>query len=197
MESKRKSSEDYETRGASFLTPPSKLYEVKKAKTLDIFEKVITKVIDIAVDKIAIAIPILIRKLFGITVENLGDYNPSYGYGGSVQSLKDLGIFGYLPLIILKLVDGFSYFISVLKKNKFLKTFLIPVLVLAGVLGFIVFLIWWLQPDDSYNQYGYLNYDGDKYYGKQYDSDYYKYNTHNNYENSRTAVRRFNGHNYM
>lgn len=175
---------------------------MKKAKKLDIFEKVITKIIDIAVDKVAIAIPILIKKLFGITVENLADYNPSYGYSsnyGSVQSLKDLGIFGYLPLIILKLVDGFTYFVKILKQNKFVKNFLIPLVVLGGVLGSILFLIWWLQPDD-YNQYGYLSYDGDKYYGKKYDYDYNKhgYNTQNNYDSSRRAIsERFSNNNYL
>lgn len=146
------------------LETSNKLHEIVKVKKLDIFEKII----NIIVDKVAIAIPIVIRKLFGITIENLADYNPNYGYG-SVQSLKDLGIFGYLPLIALKFLDGFTYFINLLKKNKFIKTFLMPVLVIGGVLGFIVFLIWWMQPDD-YNKYGYLNYEGDRNYGYNYDN---------------------------
>lgn len=163
---------------------PSKLHKVKK---LDVFEKVITKIVDIAVDKIVIAIPIVIRKLFGITIENLNDYNPSYSYGnyGSVQSLKDLGIFGYLPLIILKFIDGFTYFVNILKRNKFVKTFLVPASVLAGILGFIVFLIWWLQPNDYNNPYGYLSYED-----KQYNNDYNNlYNTQSSYD-SRAAIKR-------
>lgn len=154
----------------------NKLHEVTKS---DIFEKIITKIVNIIVDKVVIAIPILIRKLFGITIDNLADYNPSYG--SSVQSLKDLGIFGYLPLIILKLIDGFTYFINVMKRNKFVKTFLIPALVLAGVLGFIVFLIWWLQPDYDYSQHNYLNYDNNNAYK-------YNYAEPNNYDNKWTPV---------
>lgn len=201
MESKRKS-EDYSGDYRPLPTyelETSKLHEIKKEKKLDIFEKVITKIIDVVVDKVAIAIPILIKKLFGISVENLADYNPSDGYGynsyGSVQSLKDLGIFGYLPLIILKLVDGFTYFINILKKNKFLKNFLVPLLILGGVLGFIMFLIWWLQPDD-YSQYGYISYNGDKYYDSKYDYNRQSFNSLNNYDNSRTPVRNINGRYY-
>lgn len=181
-----------ESKRKAYVQPTfDRLQEVKKEKKLGVFEKVITKIIDIAVDKIAIAIPILIRKLFGISVENLKDY----GYGYGVQSLKDLGIFGYLPLIILKLVNGFTYFINILKRNKFLKTFLMPVLVLVVIAGAVIFLTWWLQPDD-YAPYGYLS--SDKYYGSnKYDGDYNSYRTQYNYDNSRTAMRNFNGNNYL
>lgn len=188
--------EDYKIRNTYDTLPSfeasSKLHEVAKTKKADIFEKIITKIVDIVVDKVVIAIPVVIKKLFGITVENLADYNPSNGYS-SVQSLKDLGVFGYLPLIALKFLDGFTYFVNVLKKNQFVKTFLVPVLVVGGVLGLIVFLIWWMQPDD-YNPYGYLNYEGDNYYGKQ---DYNGYNTANTYHDSRTAISRLKRKNFM
>lgn len=196
LENKRKAPDDYTIRNSGYDNLPNfgtsnKLYEIKKAKKLGIFEKLITKIVDIVVDKIAITIPIVIKKLFGITTENLADYNPDYSYG-SVQSLKNLGIFSYLPLIILKFVDGFTYFINILKKNKFIKSFLVPALVLVGVLGFIVFLVWWLQPDSN-SQYGYLNYVDEK----TSDNNMYGYSTDNNYGSSRSAISNIKNYRYM
>lgn len=169
----------------SYETPSKKI----KAKKLDLIENLIGKIVNIVVDKIADAVPTFVRKVVGIGVD---DYNPSDGYGyggGGLQSLKGLGVFGYLPLVILKLVDGISYFIKVLKKNKFLRTFLVPALVMLTVLGSIVFLIWFMQPDD-YGQNGYANYieTSDKNYDK---NDMYRYNV-NNFDSSRTAMRSFN-----
>lgn len=149
---------------------PSKVKNAVKVKKLDIFEKIITKIIDIVVDKVAIAIPILIKKIFGLNLESLTNYS-GYGYNTDIQKLKDSGIFGYLPLIILKFADTIGAFTNVLQKNKFIKNTLVPILILLGVAGFVLFLIWWMQPSTDQsdnNTNGYI----DKYYPLPYNYRY-------------------------
>lgn len=147
-----------------------------KIKKLDIFEKIITKIIDIVVDKVAIAIPILIKKIFGLNLESLTNYS-GYGYDTDIQKLKNSGILGYLPLIILKFADTIGAFTNVLQKNKFVKNTLMPILILLGITGFVIFLIWWMQSgteesDSNANRYI------DKYYSPPYNYGY-PYNNNN------------------
>lgn len=153
------------------LKPSSdKLHGLVKQKKLDIFEKVITKIIDIVVDKAVIAIPILLRKIISVSFDDLTSYGSGYGYDSyALQGLKKLGIFGFIPLVVLKVVNGLSYFVSVLKKNAFFKNFLLPALVLLGINGLVVLLIWFMQPNEiNYNAISYE----EKYehggYGKPY-----------------------------
>lgn len=144
-----------------------KLHGLVKQKKLDIFEKIITKIIDIVVDKTVIAIPILIRKIISVTFDDLTSYGSDYGYDSyAVQGLKKLGIFGFIPLVALKVINGLSYFVSVLKKNTFFKNFLLPALVLLGVNGLIVLLVWFMQPNEM--NYNAINYDEKYDYGKPY-----------------------------
>lgn len=125
---------------------------LKKAKKLDIFDKLFTKILDTVVDKAGIAIPKLFTALFGI---NSGDY------GNDMESIKSFGLMGFAPMIILKVISHITYYINQLQKNKFLKTFLVPALIIGLVAGLIVFLIWWMQPDE--NNDGYSNNYGTNY----------------------------------
>lgn len=155
----------------------NKIKDTVKVKKLDIFEKIITKIIDIVVDKVAIAIPILIKKIFGLNLESLTNYS-GYGYDTDIKSLKDSGILGYLPLIILKFADTIGAFTNILQRNKFVKNTLVPILVLLGVAGFVIFLIWWMQSgteqsDSNTNRYI------DKYYPPPYNNYRYPYNNNN------------------
>lgn len=126
--------------------------DVKKTKTNDIFSELVGQIID----KLIASIPTVLQKLFNVAVDDLSSYGYSSGssYGGTyeLQSvLKNLGVFGYLPLILLRLLNGLTDFIKILKRNTFLRTFLVPAGILITVGGSIIFLVWWLQPD--YDQY--------------------------------------------
>lgn len=84
-------------------------------------------------------------------------------------------------MFALKIINSLSYFVSVLKKNPFFKNFLLPALVLLGINGLVVFLIWFMQPDTNYYA---IDYDK-KYvdygnYGKPYS---YKTQGYENSEN--------------
>lgn len=178
--------------------PPDKLHTHLKQKKLDIFEKVITKIIDIVVDKTVIAIPILLRKIISVSFDDLTSYGSGYGYDSyALQGLKKLGIFGFIPLVLLKLVNGLSYFVSVLKQNAFFKNFLLPALVLLGINGLVVLLIWFMQPNIM--NYNAIDYDKKYDYGS-YNKPYpYKapgyeesHNYHKDYRENETGYDGYN-----
>lgn len=126
-------------------------------------------------DKVIESLPVILQKLFGFAVHELTAYGDDYGaaYGGDNSYLavfRNLGIFGYLPLILLRIVNAISTFIYILQKNKFLKYFLVPAGVVLLVAGGMVFLIWWMQPTDYYMNYDKLSYDKDT----TYNNDYYQ-----------------------
>lgn len=127
----------------------------------DIFTSMVGKVLD----KVISSIPKILGKLFGESIEGLVDkieYD-KYAYGYEKQNgvsnsnyntnlestFYSLGAFGYIPLIILKLLSGLSTFVSILKKNKFFKNFLVPAFVLLIVSGAVIFLIWWFKDDET------------------------------------------------
>lgn len=159
-------------------TPVTNIKDAVKAKHLDIFEKIITKIIDIVVDKLVIAFPILIRKLISVSIGDVGGYG---GYSKELEPLKNLGIFGYIPLLIIKIANGFSGFIDVLQRNKFIKNTLVPILIVLGVAGLAVFLVWWLQPTEGRDAKGYYPIQG---YGPPYNYEgpaYTSYSARHNY----------------
>ncbi|KYB25951.1 uncharacterized protein LOC103314011 [Tribolium castaneum] len=146
--------------------------EVKSSVKNDFFTDVIGRILD----KLISAIPIVIQKLFNFSLDELSknDYSDY-----DVQVLyKNLGIFAYLPVIILRLVKGISAFMNMLRKNSFFKNFLMPAIILATVAGAVIFLIWWLQPDTSNNPYGYISDNSDPNY--QYAGNY-QYSGNNQY----------------
>ncbi|KAF5269569.1 hypothetical protein FQR65_LT05907 [Abscondita terminalis] len=145
---------DYEDKGKKDKT---KFIKVKKdLKVESKFEKIFTKILEKILDKIVKAIPIIIRKLLGLEFDFFGEVDDGYGYGG-VKKTKKFGIFSIIPMLLFKILTNISYFVKKLKKNTFIKTFLVPGFVLIATAGLIVFLIWWLSGDDSHDHpyYGY------------------------------------------
>lgn len=190
-------------------------FEVIKAKKQSVFNSIVGKILD----KIIGVIPVVLEKLFGASLYELfnfngyGSYSEGYngGYGvysnskGDVKNLfKSLGVLGYAPLVVLKLIDGVSTIISILKKNKFFRNFLVPVLMLLLALGAIIFLIWWMQPDDqpilqiagNYHQpNNQLEY-GDNYYKSAADGRYNPYQRQYGYHNVHSPYRPYNNYGY-
>lgn len=152
----------------------------KKDKKDDIFDKIIGKIIDKIIKKVTIAVPKIIRSLFGFGLQNKGDYG-SYdvGYGNN-----NFGLFGFIPMFIMKILTTISSFIYKIQKNKFLRSFLIPMLVVGLGAGLMIFLVWWLQPNDSYNNNKqYDNYNSYNSYNEPYENYNYGYKTNENYNN--------------
>lgn len=124
--------------------------KLKTAKN-DVFVELIGNIMD----KVLAAIPMILHKLFNFSLSQF----TQYGYQEyDLQTVfKNMGVFGILPIILIRLIEGFSTFLKVLKKNSFFKNFIIPALILGVIAGGVLFLIWWLQPDDYdnyYHQYG-------------------------------------------
>jgi hypothetical protein len=111
------------------LYAPPPVTDVKSAKN-DFFLDVVGKILD----KLIAAIPVVIQKLFSFSLDELSRYDyQDY----DVQTLyKNLGIFAYLPVVLLRLVKGISSFMSILKKNSFFKNFLMPALIPWNRRGF-------------------------------------------------------------
>nr|CAI5858429.1 unnamed protein product [Callosobruchus analis] len=173
-----------------YIKPPV-LYPVTKTKP-DVIATVIVKIFD----HILNAVPTIVERIFGrgiYDLVNFSDYGYSNnGYNYNIQQndlqklFRGLGILGYGPLIFLKIIDGFTTFLSILKRNSFFRTFLLPALVLLLVAGSVIFLIWWLQPNDSMFYYNYNKayksvggQSQNNNYQPQYDQNYRKYS--NNY----------------
>ncbi|KAL3274385.1 hypothetical protein HHI36_015783 [Cryptolaemus montrouzieri] len=139
-----------------------------KPKKIEIFKSIVAKIMD----KVLESLPVILQKLFGFAVHELTAYGDNYGYGSDygLSIFRNLGIFGYIPIIIIRIVNAISTFVYILQKNKFLKYFLIPAGVVLLVAGSMVFLIWWMQPSDYYVNYE-KSYDKDDSisYDNQYD----------------------------
>lgn len=139
----------------------------KKSKKHDHFEKLFSKILEKIIDKSKIAVPMILKSLFGIGDDDLKyyyttDYSSGYDYGYGVQTdYKKYGLTGYLPVIVMKLLSNLSYFVGQLQKNKFIKNFFVPGMVTAGSAGLVVFLVWWLTYDSQYEG----NYPAVGYYG--------------------------------
>lgn len=152
-------------------------------------------IVEIIVDGVLKAMPKVLHKLFRTGFYELFNFNDySGGYGGynnnqvyydSTTDLKrvfgNLGIFGFLPMIFLKIIDALTTFMNVLRKNKLFKNFILPALILVIITGSVVFLIWWLQidsySDTSYNKISYnQNYNYPQYPPKP--NNYYNPNYH-------------------
>lgn len=192
----------------------------KEDKKEEIGDKIFTKIATKIIEKAIRSFPQILANLFGFEIEKLfdifGDIKYNYGseYGGDgyvdngygvQKGYQSLGVFGYLPVFAIRIISHLTECIKKLKKNKFLKTFLVPALVLVGTAGLILFLIWFLSDDhfdydyykdeDYYydnhnygNNYGYdNNYHADGYY---YQDDYYR---NNNPPNNRGSSSSYNG----
>ncbi|VEN47585.1 unnamed protein product, partial [Callosobruchus maculatus] len=171
-------------------TKPSILYPVTKTKP-DVIATIIVKIFD----HILNAVPSIVERIFGrgiYDLVNFRDYsysNNGYNYNGQQNDLqklfRGLGILGYGPLLFLKIIDGFTTFLNILRRNSFFRTFLLPALVLLVVAGSVIFLIWWLQPNDSNSYYNYnkayTNFNGQShnsnYNQPQYDQKYRQYSS--------------------
>lgn len=127
----------------------------KGAKKENFLDRAITKIIDKVISKVQKAVPKIFQELLGLNFDSsYGNYGTDVGYGEGydshgINSYQKPGLLGMIPMFLLKVLSNFSYFVNILKKNKFLKTFLIPALIVLGVSGMVVFLIWWLQPEDG------------------------------------------------
>ncbi|XP_057669238.1 uncharacterized protein LOC130901713 isoform X1 [Diorhabda carinulata] len=187
---------------------------------LENFEKedIITNIIVKIVGKIVAAIPQILGKLFGVGTHSLfanadkshgNDYGYTYDNNYSVSNdnynlqsvFSKLGIFGYIPIVLLNIINAVATFCKLIRKNQFFTNFIVPTLVLLLVAGGVVFLIWWLQPDvdsnnakqiDSIDKYAtsstnylYDNYErhsGNNNYRKYYNSySYYRTPWHETY----------------
>lgn len=148
-------------KSSNYFDSPIYLPTVDSKKT-DIIAVILEKIVGALLK----AVPTILGKLFGKGLYELVNFNDEYEYGSygnnynqgvydSTSDLKKLfrhlGFLGFIPMIFLKIIDGFTTFIYILKKNKFFRYFLIPALVLLVIAGAVVFLIWWLQ----YDYYGY------------------------------------------
>lgn len=124
--------------------PTFALYHPKKN---DAFTSITLKILDKIID----STPAIVERLFGRglwELSNFGSYGESYNYnaGNSNQNdlqrlFKNLGLLGYGPLIFLNVIDGFTTFMKILRRNEFFKNFLTPALILLLVAGAIVFLV--------------------------------------------------------
>lgn len=77
------------------------------------------------------------------------DSNNKVASSRGMQIWKRQGLFGLIPMFIFKFFSSLGYFVKVLQQNKFIKTFLLPALVVLGISGMVIFLIWWLQPNEE------------------------------------------------
>lgn len=174
----------YQHNHFSRVPPKVPTFEMYRPKKNDVFTSIILNVLD----KIIAATPAIVERLFGRGFRELSNsgYGDSYNYGigyanqNDLQKLfRNLGFFGYGPLIILNLIEGFTTFMKILRRNQFFKNFLTPALVLLVVTGAIVFLVWWLQSDEDFkgpNRHDPRLYSGG-YYDK-YNEPYSNYNYH-------------------
>lgn len=128
----------------------------KKAKKI---HKLIIKVAKLVIRKLIKLLPHLIGAFFGIEDDDgYGSYGyGSYGYGSdgyrSVEAKNSggfaHGILGIIPAIIFKLIAKVSKVVKILQKNTFLKHFFIPAALILVVNGALIFLVWWLYPQNS------------------------------------------------
>nr|CAH7764131.1 unnamed protein product [Callosobruchus chinensis] len=167
-------------------TKPSILYPVTKTKP-DVIATIIVKIFD----HILNAVPSIVERIFGrgiYDLVNFSDYGYSsngYNYNGQQNDLQKH--FGLRSSYLFKIIDGFTTFLNILKRNSFFRTFLLPALVLMLVAGSVIFLIWWLQPNDSNSDYNYNKAytssngqtQNNNYNQPQYDKNYKQYS--NNY----------------
>lgn len=152
---------------ANYAPTPFKFDDVDKdnSKKLEkkegVIEKTIGKIIDKVIKKVQIALPTIIQKLLGLGFE--------FSEKGLTKS-SVVGLLDFLPMFLMNIFSRLSNFIDVLKKNKFLKSFLVPALVVVAVAGSVIFLVWFLQSDTHQN------------YENTYYDDYRGYKTSSTYQ---------------
>ena len=184
--------------------PPYYQYMPSKitSKKDDVFTSIVIKILD----KVLGATPAVIEKLFGTGLtqlsnfgddysygDNYGDYNIGYGISSDIQKLlKSLGYLGYGPLIFLKIIDGFTTVMRILKKNSFFKNFLIPALLLLLVAGSVLFLVWWLQPNENSYEYNLKSHQSGYQYPNTNDGQYMYNNNYQNNNNYNTPGKSYN-----
>lgn len=169
------------------------IFDLIESKKSDLIASIIEKVFD----GLLKSLPKILEKLFGNGLYELLSFNNEYDYKGSYYNsvydttsdlkklLSNFGLFGYGPLVFLKIIDGITAFVKILKKNKFFKNFLIPAGVILLIAGAAVFLVWWLQ----YDSYSYEHYGG---YDVSNDYPQYSYNS-NKYDQSYNNMK-YGGH---
>ncbi|XP_017786878.1 PREDICTED: bromodomain-containing protein DDB_G0280777-like [Nicrophorus vespilloides] len=182
----------------------------KKSKKLDLFEKIFDKILNKVIDKAKVALPKLLEALVGkldfssyYADDGYGDGYGNGGYQMDKSYKSNFGLSGILPMIVIKVISNISYFVSYLQKYRFLRVFLVPALVLLIVAGAIIFLVWWMQPSDDYQQTNYnvnSNYEGGSNYGnnyntygspgysKKYSPNSYSKPNYNNYRSSENQI---------
>ncbi|XP_066246734.1 uncharacterized protein [Euwallacea similis] len=128
----------------------------------DMFSEIIVKIME----KVFASLPEALKRASGNLLSDIGD---SYGdYDSPLQNvLKNLGSFGQIPLVLIKILESAGDIIKYLKKNRFFREFLLPGLILGLIGGAVLFLIYFLQSEEE--PYGYISYHGDSY------QDYPKY----------------------
>ncbi|XP_066151675.1 uncharacterized protein [Euwallacea fornicatus] len=129
---------------------------IPHSNTNDMFSEVIVKI----VEKIFASLPEALKRVSGNLLSDIGN---SYGdYNSPLQNvLRNLGSFGQIPLVLIKILESVGDIIKYLKKNKFFREFLLPGLILGLIGGAILFLIYFLQSDEE--PYGYISYHSDNY----------------------------------
>lgn len=190
------------------------LKEAKNERNLNFIDSkindLIASIIEKVVDGLLKALPKIIEKIFGKNLFELFDFSDEYqgnyqnNYGNNYNSvynpstgvkklLGHFGLIGYLPLIFLKIIDGISNFMNILKRNTFFKNFLLPAGIVLFIAGSVVFLIWWFQSDSTKN-YGEQYQAFSNYYDQpQYHSKPNNYNG-NSYSNGLYGQRRMYDH---
>lgn len=127
----------------------------------DAFSAVVVKIIE----KVFASLPEALKKVFGNLITDIGD---SYGdYNSPLQNLlRNLGSVGYLPLVLVKILESSGEILKYLKKNQFFSQFLLPAVIFGLLGGAVLFLMFFLQQKDE--PYGYIGYQG-------YESKYPRY----------------------
>ncbi|XP_030746088.1 uncharacterized protein LOC115874928 isoform X2 [Sitophilus oryzae] len=148
-------------------------YKVESKSTSlhqDIFTKIVVKILD----KLIAVTPTVLSKLFGNLVTDIGATSDYYS---PLQNIfKNLGVAGYFPLILIKILETTGTVIQYMKKNSFVRNFLVPGISLALVAGAVLFVIYFYQ-DNQYNT---------ELSDNNYDSSMYDipYKSHKNYRNT-------------
>lgn len=137
------------------------LQSINPVRNNDAFSVVVVKIIE----KIFASLPEALKKVFGNMITDIGD---SYGdYNSPLQNLlRNLGSVGYLPLVLVKILESAGEILKYLKKNQFFRQFLLPAVIFGLLGGAVLFLMFFLQQEDE--PYGYIGYQG-------YDSKYPRY----------------------
>lgn len=119
-------------------------------KRSDAFTEIVMKILE----KVGDSLPQLISRIFGNIFSDIGN---SYGdnYSAMQTVLKNLGRLGFVPMVLVKILESAGIIFSELRKNQLFRQFLLPALVLGLVGGAVLFVMFFFQQDEPYDRIEY------------------------------------------